>query len=92
MILGIQESLYSEGVKVTMSQLCRWFELPRRTVYYKPCKVPPKVQERFEAPTKAMIEQGHRFATALWRDYSTSTRTRCNASSRSGAGRLNKGI
>ena len=57
MILGIQQSLHSEGVKVTMSQLCRWFELPRRTAYYKPCKATRKVQERFEAPIKAMIEQ-----------------------------------
>jgi hypothetical protein len=29
--------------------------VPRRTTYYKPCKAPPKVQERFEAPIKAMI-------------------------------------
>jgi len=57
MILGIQQSLHSEGVKVTMSQLCRWFELPRRTAYYKPCKATRKVQERFEEPIKAMIEQ-----------------------------------
>jgi len=32
MILGIQQSLHSEGVKVTMSQLCHWFELPTRGV------------------------------------------------------------
>jgi len=31
--------------------------LPRRTTYYEPGKDPPKVQERFEAPIKAMIEQ-----------------------------------
>ena len=56
MILGIQQDLKSEGIKVTISQLCRWFEVPRRTAYYKPCKAPPKVQERFEAPIKAMID------------------------------------
>jgi putative transposase len=44
-----------------MSQLCRWFELPRRTAYYKTCKATRKVQERFEAPIKAMIEQEHSF-------------------------------
>jgi hypothetical protein len=42
MILGIQQDLKSEGIKVTISQLCRWFEVPRRTAYYKPCKAPPK--------------------------------------------------
>ena len=61
MILGIQQDLKSEGIKVTISQLCRWFEVPRRTAYYKPCKAPPKVQERFEAPIKAMIDQDPSF-------------------------------
>jgi hypothetical protein len=28
MILGIQQDLKSEGIKVTISQLCRWFEVP----------------------------------------------------------------
>ena len=52
MILGIQQDLKSEGIKVTISPLCRWFEVPRRTAYYKPPaqRAPPKVQERFEAP------------------------------------------
>jgi putative transposase len=61
MILGIQQDLKSEGIKVTISQLCRWFEVPRPTAYYKPCKSPPKVQERFEAPIKAMIDQDPSF-------------------------------
>jgi len=47
----------------------RLFELPRRTAYYRPCKAPPKVQERFEAPIKAMIDQepsfGHRTVAGL---------------------------
>ena len=53
MILGIQQDLKSEGFKVTISQLCRWLELPRCTSYYKPCKAPPKAQERFEAAIKS---------------------------------------
>jgi putative transposase len=61
MILGIQQDLKSEGIKVTISQLCRWFEVPSRTAYYKPCKAPRKVQERFEAPIKAMIDQDPSF-------------------------------
>ena len=57
MILGIQQAMKEDGVKVSMSQLCRWFEVPRRTVYYRPTKAAPRVQERFEKPIKEMIEQ-----------------------------------
>ena len=57
MILSIQRGLQAEGFKVSMSQLCRWFEVPRRTVYYRPTKAAPRVQERFEKPIKEMIEQ-----------------------------------
>ncbi|MEY2661419.1 MAG: hypothetical protein RLZZ123_2591 [Pseudomonadota bacterium] len=41
MILGVQQALKVDGVEVSMSQLCRWFDVPRRTVYYRPCKAPP---------------------------------------------------
>lgn len=57
MILGIQQAMKDDGVAVSMSQLCRWFEVPRRTVYYKPTKAAPRVQERFEKPIKEMIDQ-----------------------------------
>ena len=57
MILGIQQAMKEDGVEVSMSQLCRWFEVPRRTVYYRPTKAAPRVQERFEKPIKEMIEQ-----------------------------------
>ena len=57
MILGIQQAMKHDGVDVSMSQLCRWFEVPRRTVYYKPTKAAPSVQERFEKPIKEMIDQ-----------------------------------
>jgi len=56
MILHIQQSLKEDGFTVPMTKLCRWFEVPRRTVYYKPVKSTPKVQERFAAPIKQMIE------------------------------------
>ena len=61
MMCKLQQDLKSEGVQVTMSQLCRWFEVPRRTGYDKPCKAAPKVQERFEQPIKAMIDQDPSF-------------------------------
>jgi putative transposase len=56
-IQTVKQGLKAEGVKVPMSKLCQWFEAPRRTAHYKPIKSPPKVQERFEKPIKAMIEQ-----------------------------------
>ena len=57
MIATVKQGLEEDGIKVPMTKLCRWFEVPRRTVYYRPTKAAPKVQERFESPIKAMIEQ-----------------------------------
>ena len=34
MILGVQQGLPNDGVVAGLSRLCRWFEVPRRTVYY----------------------------------------------------------
>ncbi len=56
MILHIQQGLKEDEFTVPMTKLCRWFDVPRRTVYYKPVKSMPKVQERFAAPIKHMIE------------------------------------
>ena len=56
MIETIRQGLQEEGVVVSISQLCRWFEVPRRTFYYQSVKAPPKVQLRFAEPIKAMIE------------------------------------
>ena len=56
MILHIQQGLKEDGFTVSMTKLCRWFEVPRRTVYYRPVKSTPKVQERFAEPIKQMIE------------------------------------
>lgn len=70
MIVTIKQGLEEDGIKVSMTKLCRWFEVPRRrTVYYRPTKAAPKVQERFETPIKAMIEQepsfGYRTVASL---------------------------
>lgn len=61
MILRVQQGLLDEGVKASLSQLCRWFEAPRRTVYYQPTKAVPKVDEQLAAPIKAMIEENPSF-------------------------------
>jgi len=56
-IQTVKQGLEAEGVTVPMTKLCQWFEVPRRSVYYKPTKSAPKVQERLERPIKALIEQ-----------------------------------
>lgn len=71
MILRVQQGLFEEGINASLSQLCRWFEVPRRTVYYQPTKVAPKVDEQLAAPIKAMIEEnpsfGYRTVASLLR-------------------------
>lgn len=43
MITSIQRGLKEDGYEVSISQLCRWFDVPRRTVYYRPTKSAPKL-------------------------------------------------
>ncbi|MCO5397780.1 DDE-type integrase/transposase/recombinase [Ralstonia soli] len=57
----IRQGLQADGITVSISKLCRWFEVPRRTVYYRPVKSEPKVQARFAEPIKAMIEESPSF-------------------------------
>jgi putative transposase len=61
MIETVQQGLEADGFKVPMTKLCRWFEVPRRSVYYKPTKAAPKVQEQIVVPIKAMIEENPSF-------------------------------
>ena len=56
MIETIRQGLREDGVEVSISQLCRWFGVPRRTVYYRPSRVAPKVRAEFAEPIKALIE------------------------------------
>lgn len=53
--------MQEEGVVVSISQLCRWFEAPRRTFYYQSVKSLPKVQPRIAEPIKAKIEDNPSF-------------------------------
>jgi putative transposase len=55
----IRQGLKDDGYTVSISQLCRWFGIPRRTVYYRPTRKPPRIQERFAVPIKKMIEEQH---------------------------------
>jgi hypothetical protein len=67
MMASIQHGLREDSIEVPMAKLCRWFGVVRQTTYYKPQKAPPKLQERFVAPVKALIEQEPRFVTGRWR-------------------------
>lgn len=55
-MVTIQQGLRADGIQVSMAQLCRWFEQPRRTVYYRPRKSAPKVRPELAEPIKALIE------------------------------------
>jgi putative transposase len=57
MIETIRQGLKQDGFDVSISKICQWFAVPRRTVYYKPVKSAPKVQERFAGPIKSMITE-----------------------------------
>lgn len=61
MILGLQQQLKGDGIVVSLAKLCRWFEIPRRTVYYTRTKAAPKLQDRFVMPIKVMIEESPSF-------------------------------
>lgn len=61
MIETIRQGLQHDGYTVSISQLCRWFEVPRRTMYYRPTRKSPTLQERFRQPIKQMIEENPSF-------------------------------
>ncbi|MDD0838248.1 hypothetical protein PSQ40_06665 [Curvibacter sp. HBC61] len=42
MILTLQQGLAEDGMAVSLVKLCQWFQIPRRTVYYRSCKSAPK--------------------------------------------------
>ena len=57
MILEIQQGLAQEGCRFSLVKLCRWFDLPRRTLYYRSTKEAPRVHGQLAAPFKALIEE-----------------------------------
>ena len=63
-----------DGAIVSLVKLCGWFGVLRRTVYDKPTKAEPKVQDQFVKPIKAMIEENPSFG--LYRP-SRKLRTAC---------------
>lgn len=61
MIETIHQGLKAEGIHVSINKLCQWFEVPRRTFYYRPVKSTPKVQDHLVTPIKTMIEENPSF-------------------------------
>lgn len=61
MIETIRQGLQAEDVIVPITKLCRWFDVPRRTVYYKLVKAAPKVDPKFSVPIKSLIEEAPSF-------------------------------
>ena len=57
MIETIRLGLLEEGYKVSINQLCRWFDVPWRCIYYRPTKGIPRVKPELKQPIKELIEQ-----------------------------------
>jgi putative transposase len=57
MIETIRQGLHAEGIAVSIAKLCRWFGVPRRSVYYRPVKSAPKIDRKYAEPIKALIEE-----------------------------------
>ena len=56
-----RQAAVDEGVAVSTSKLCQWFDIPRRSAYYRSQRSAPKVQPCFAEPIKAMIEENPSF-------------------------------
>ena len=54
MIEAIRQGLRDEGFEVSISQLCRWLDVPRRTFYYRPSKAAPRLRKDLVEPVKAL--------------------------------------
>ena len=68
MIRSVRQGLPDDGIQVPVTKLCAWFEVPRRTVYYKPTKAARKLDDRFVTPIKALIDEEPSFGyrTVAW--------------------------
>lgn len=79
MIETIRQGLQAEGITISIAKLCRWFDVPRRTVYYKPVKSAPKLDPQLVAPIKSLIEESPSFGYRTVPHLPGSTRTPCSA-------------
>lgn len=61
MIEAIHQGLKADGFEVSVTRLCRWFAVPRRTLYYRSRKSAPKVKPELVESIGEMIEQESSF-------------------------------
>ena len=59
-MVTIQQGLREDGFVVSMVKLCRWFGMPRRTVYYRPTKSPPVVKPELAEPVSSPNSRTYR--------------------------------
>lgn len=48
----IRQGLQEDDVDVSISKICRYLGIPRRTVYYRPVRSAPEVKPELEAPSR----------------------------------------
>ena len=69
LIRRLQEQFQADGLKVSLSRLCTWFGVARRSVYYRPHKKAAVVKACYAEPIKQLIEAepsfGYRTVAAL---------------------------
>lgn len=61
MIPQLQQGLLEDGFRISIEKLCRWFNVPRRTVYHNATKAAPKLNQAYIISIKAMIEENPAF-------------------------------
>jgi putative transposase len=71
-LIVVQSQMKEENKNVSLSQLCRWFNISRSTFYYKPEKKKPlRIDRELERAIKGIIDDqptwGVRFITAMIR-------------------------
>ena len=54
--MQVQSEMEAEGYKVSITQLSRWFNIPRRTLYYRPKARRAKLDEKKVARVKEKME------------------------------------
>ena len=55
--MAVQAQMRSEGKTVTLSQIAKWFGIPRRTLYYRPRKRIRRVSSELESHVKKAMEK-----------------------------------
>ena len=70
LIRRLQEQFQADGLKVSLSHLCTWFGVARRSVYYRPHKKAAVVKACYAEPIKQLIEAepsfGYRTVQPCW--------------------------